>query len=72
MTAIDVILPYAVEGCFTYLVPASCEQQPERGQRVVVPLGQKKLVTGIVEHVRQTAADEETSRYRELSYLPEV
>lgn len=71
MTAIDVILPYAVEGCFTYLVPASCEQKPERGQRVVVPLGQKKLVTGIIEQVRQTAADEDVTRYRAISYLPD-
>ena len=71
MTVIDVILPYAVEGCFTYLVPASCEQQPEPGQRVVVPLGQKKQVTGIVEHVRDASAEEDVSRYRALSYLPE-
>lgn len=70
MSVVDVILPYAVEGSFTYLLPATCEQ-PQQGQRVVVPLGQKKLVTGIIEQVREARADEDTSRYREASYLPE-
>ena len=71
MTLVDVILPYAVEGSFTYFVPSLCEQTPVCGQRVVVPLGQKKLVTGIIEHVREAAADEETDRYRAISYFPE-
>ena len=71
MTVVDVILPYAVEGSFTYLLPASCEL-PQSGQRIVVPLGQKKLVTGIIEQVREAAETEDTSRYREADYLPET
>ena len=71
MTVIDVILPFAVEGSFTYRLPESCEYCPQSGQRVLVPLGKKKIVTGIVESVRESGENEDTSVYREAVRFPE-
>ena len=72
MTVVDVILPYAVEGIFTYLLPEACEVVPQAGLRVLVPLGQKKTVTGIVAAVRETADNEDVSKYREVYRFPEA
>ena len=44
----DVILPLAVDGCFTYLVPEEFEAQAGEGIRVVVPLGRSKYYSGII------------------------
>ncbi|MBP5290335.1 MAG: primosomal protein N' [Paludibacteraceae bacterium] len=72
MRVVDVILPLAVEGSFTYLLPAS-EKEPEVqvGQRVVVPLGKKKEVMGVVETVREAREDEEVGVLREVLRFPE-
>ena len=72
LRVVDVILPLAVEGSFTYLLPAS-EKEPEVqvGQRVVVPLGKKKEVMGVVETVREAREDEEVGVLREVLRFPE-
>lgn len=44
----EVILPLAVLGTFTYLVPAEMQCDISRGSRVYVPFGPRKLYTGIV------------------------
>ena len=71
MNVADVILPFALEGSFTYLLPAGCDPLPQPGQRVVVPLGKKKEVTGIIEAVRPLQQDEDCSLYREVLRFPE-
>ena len=53
MTA-DIVLPLAFEGTLTYRVPASVEQQIQVGMRVIVPIGKKKLQTGIVLSLQET------------------
>ena len=45
---VDVILPLPLAGTFTYQVPHDTDSSPKPGMRVVVPLGKKKLHTGIV------------------------
>ena len=42
------ILPLAVQGTFTYLVPEEMQCDISRGSRVYVPFGPRKLYTGIV------------------------
>lgn len=43
----DIILPIPFDS-FTYLVPSDMETRVMRGCRVVVPLGKKKIYTGVV------------------------
>lgn len=48
-TYIDVILPFALEGTFTYHLPSGIEPgSVVRGMRVVVQFGKKKLYTALV------------------------
>ena len=49
----DVILPQALPGMLTYRIPENLVSLVSRGKRIVVPLGQNKLYTGIVRHVHQ-------------------
>lgn len=44
----EVILPLAVQGTFTYLVPEEMQCDISRGSRVYVPFGPRKFYTGIV------------------------
>lgn len=45
---VDVILPLALEGVLTYRVPDELVSQVAVGQRILVPIGQKKIITGII------------------------
>jgi len=51
MTYIDVILPLPLQATFTYAVDDEMAQKVKRGCRVLVPLGNKKHYTGIVDRV---------------------
>lgn len=44
----NIILPFPLEGTFTYLVPFHLESSISPGVRVIVPFGNKKLYSGIV------------------------
>lgn len=44
----DILLPLMLRGCLTYHIPEPLREQIKVGQRVVVPLGKKKIYTGIV------------------------
>lgn len=48
-------MPLAVQGTFTYLVPADMEFSLMRGARVYVPFGKSKLYTGIVTDIHDVA-----------------
>ena len=50
----DVILPLAVDGVFTYLVPTEFQPKAVEGSRVLVPLGRSKLYVGIVLRLHDT------------------
>lgn len=50
----DVILPLAVP-CMTFSVPEPLRQQIVIGQRVIVPIGNRKLYTGIVDRLHTEA-----------------
>ena len=47
-----VILPLAVEGFYTYQVPASLEKKVKPGSRVLVPFGKKRIYTAIVRSIQ--------------------
>jgi primosomal protein N' (replication factor Y) len=44
----DIILPVAVKGRFTYLIPENLQGQIRTGTRVMVPFGHRNQYTGIV------------------------
>ena len=45
---VQVILPLAVEGTFTYSVPASMADRVVTGSRVLVPFGKKRIYSAVV------------------------
>lgn len=48
MNYCEVILPLSIPGTFTYKIPESLHGEIERGKRVLVPFGGKKIYTAIV------------------------
>lgn len=55
---VDVILPLAAPGTFTYLLPDALQQHIKVGVRVVVQLGSRKLYTGIAARIHSQAPQE--------------
>jgi len=47
----EIVLPVPVAKLFTYRIPAVLNDRAKRGQRVIVPFGQKKILTGIIVHL---------------------
>ncbi len=45
---VEIVLPVPIARLFTYRVPKVMEANVKVGQRVIVPFGQKKILTGIV------------------------
>ena len=56
-TYVDVIVPLALPGYFTYLVPQSLSKFVESGKRVVVQFGKKRMYTAIVCNVHHNKPD---------------
>jgi primosomal protein N' (replication factor Y) (superfamily II helicase) len=56
----DIILPLAVKGKFTYIIPEEFVEKTQPGCRVIVQFGNKKLYSGIV-HSVYVASDERKS-----------
>lgn len=67
----DVIVPQALPVPLTYRIPKDLNEIVKVGQRVVVPLGKSKLLTGIIRHLHQTAPARYEAKYIE-SILDEV
>ncbi|MFN8211260.1 MAG: primosomal protein N' [Bacteroidales bacterium] len=61
----EVILPLAVRGSYTYRVPEMLKDKLEPGSRVVVNFGSRKLYSGIVFSLSDTAGD--ASSLKEIS-----
>ena len=53
----DVVLPLAVPGAYTYLLPDAMVAKTVVGTRVVVPLGKSKRYTGIVIRLHENATN---------------
>lgn len=49
----EILLPVPIPKLFTYRVPATLNDSIKKGQRVIVPFGQKKILTGIVVNLHQ-------------------
>lgn len=55
----DIILPLAIDGVFTYNIPQELNGEPQPGMRVLVPIGKKKIQTGILykEHIDEISPE---------------
>jgi primosomal protein N' (replication factor Y) (superfamily II helicase) len=49
----DLIIPVPIPRLFTYRVPKTLNEKIRTGQRVIVPFGKKKIVTGIIFSVHE-------------------
>ncbi len=60
---VDVILPVPIPKYFTYRVPFELNNIIAEGQRVVVPFGQRNILTGLVKKISQTPPAEYEARH---------
>lgn len=60
---VDVILPVPVPKLFTYRVPVEFNELIIEGQRIIVPFGQRNVLTGVIKKVHQTPPKDYDARY---------
>ncbi len=59
----EVIIPVPLKTTFTYRIPFELNDFVQSGVRVVVPFGKKRVLTGIVKSVTQTAPKGYSAKY---------
>lgn len=59
----EIALPVPIPQLFTYRVPAALNALVKKGQRVIVPFGQKKILTGIIVQVHNSPPKEREAKY---------
>lgn len=68
---VDIILPLAVEGTYSYRLPDTPDVNPQIGMRVLVPFGKKKIYTGIISNIYPAPAIDSGSHVgKEGSHQP--
>lgn len=60
---VDVILPVPVPKLFTYRVPFEFNNLIVEGQRIIVPFGQRNVLTGVIKHIHQSPPKTYDARY---------
>lgn len=65
-TFAEILLPVPVNRLFTYAVPETMRNAATPLQRVIVPFGERKIVTGIIMRVHDNRPDFETKYILEL------
>lgn len=60
---VDVILPVPVPKLFTYRVPLEFNALITEGQRIIVPFGQRNVLTGVIKRIHQAPPKEYDARY---------
>lgn len=65
-TFADILLPVPVNRLFTYAVPEPLQADIKLLQRVIVPFGERKIITGIIVQLHSNAPDFETKYILEL------
>ncbi len=74
----EIVLPVPIARLFTYRVPKEWQEKVKVGQRVIVPFGQKKILTGIVVTIHHQPPKEYEAKYilelldeHEVIYAPQ-
>lgn len=70
-TVVDVIVPLAVQELYSYSMPGDSPVEPQCGMRVLVPLGRKKIYTGVIAGVRQQDTTADGFLLKEVTGFPE-
>lgn len=60
---VEVILPVPIPKLFTYRVPITLTDKIMPGQRVIVPFGPKKILTGVISNVHETPPRDYEAKY---------
>ncbi len=60
---VQVLLPLLLPKTFTYRVPRSVESNIKIGIRVIVPFGAKKIITGVIKEIHETAPADYEAKY---------
>lgn len=60
---VQVLLPVPIPKTFTYRVPQKFEKQIQVGIRVIVPFGQKKIISGVINAIHQEAPKDYEAKY---------
>ena len=63
---VDLILPVPIRNLFTYRVPYELNNDISIGQRVIVPFGKNKRITGIISKIHETATSAYQAKYLEF------
>ncbi len=63
---VDVILPVPIRNLFTYRVPFELNDGISIGQRVIVPFGKNKRITGIISVIHEKAPSAYQAKYLEF------
>lgn len=74
----EIVLPVPIDKLFTYRIPKEWQEKVKVGQRVIVPFGQKKILTGIVVTVHHQPPKDYEAKYilelldeHEVIYVPQ-
>lgn len=59
-------MPLALQQIYTYALPQDCPLNPQPGLRVLVPLGKKKIYTGIITRIYAAAETDLQMNYKEI------
>ncbi len=59
----EIVLPVPIPKLFTYRVPSALNEVVKKGQRVIVPFGQKKILTGIIAHLHHQPPKDYEAKY---------
>ncbi len=59
----EILLPVPIPKFFTYRVPQTINEKIQVGQRVIVPFGQKKILTGIIFSIHEQPPKEYEAKY---------
>lgn len=59
----EVVLPVPIPKFFTYRIPVAYNSSIKKGQRVIVPFGQKKILTGIVAELHHHPPKDYEAKY---------
>ena len=53
----DILLPLPIRGTFTYRIPFELNEFVEKGQRVAVQFGRKKVYSGLIKRLHENVPD---------------
>ncbi len=74
----EIVLPVPIARLFTYRVPKEWQEKVKVGQRVIVPFGQKKILTGIIVSIHHQPPNDYEAKYilelldeHEVIYAPQ-